>query len=249
LMQKLPKSLAREPLVDAVFEVRLSGTPSLADILPGYLFHELNPKPSVKRLPAAEIPQPMRASDPSLQFAPILQLEWGQFFISVGDRNVVISCKLPYPKWPSFKAAILDIVTRIAKVGIGGQVERYSVKYVNLIPGNSLAEQISKIQMSIRLGVDEVDADQVSLQVHRREGSILHLLSIIIGAEGQLPDGSRIQGAVVDIDSIKMIEPQDLGTFIEALERDVEELRQANKVKFFGCLTADTINEMGPTYE
>jgi uncharacterized protein (TIGR04255 family) len=248
-MTKLPKSLAREPLVDAVFEVRLNGAPSLADILPGYLFHELSPKPAVIRLPAAEIPLPMRANEASLQFAPVIRLEWEQFFILVGDRNVIISCKLPYPKWPKFKETILDIMTRIAKVGVGGQVERYSVKYVNLIPAQSLAEQIGKIEMSIRLGTDEVSADQVSLQVHRYEGDILHLLSVIIGAEGQLPDGIRVQGAVVEVDSIKTIEPQDFGHFVEGLESDVEVLRQANKVKFFGCLTLATIDEMGPTYE
>ena len=95
-MQKLPKVLEHEPLVDAIFEVRLNGTAPLVDILPGFLFHELDPKPTVKRLPAAEIPQPMRANDPNLQFAPLSRLEWGKYFISVGNRNIVISCKLPY---------------------------------------------------------------------------------------------------------------------------------------------------------
>src|SRR5690606_24858904 len=98
-MQKLPKILEREPLVDAVFEVRLKEAPSLADILPGFLFHELSPKPVLQRLPAAEIPQPLRAHDPNLQFAPILRLEWDQYFIAIGERNFVVSCKLPYPKW------------------------------------------------------------------------------------------------------------------------------------------------------
>jgi uncharacterized protein (TIGR04255 family) len=249
LTPKLPKSLAREPLVDAVFEVRLNGTPSLADILPGFLFHDLDPKPKVIRLPAAEIPLPMRAADPGLQFAPVLRLEWGQYFISVGDRNIVISCKLPYPKWPNFKEAILDIMGRIAKVGIEGQVERYSVKYVNLILGRTLAEQIAKIRMSIRLGADEVSADQVSLQVHKNEGDILHILSVIIGAEGQLPDGNRVQGAVVDIDSIRAIGAQNFEVFSQSLGQGIEELRQTNKAKFFGCLTEIAIEEMGPTYE
>lgn len=248
-MVKLPKILTREPLVDAVFEVRLTGNALLADILPGFLFHELDPKPLLTRLPAAEIPLPMRNSDPGLQFAPVLRLEWGQYFIAVGNRNVVVSCKLPYPKWPNFKVAILDIMGRIAKVGITQLVERYSVKYVNLIQGTSLADQTKKIKMAIQLGPDQVSADQVSLQVHRNEGDILHILSIIIGAEGQLPDGRRVQGAVVDIDSIRAIKPLEFGTFVNGLESQIEELRQANKVKFFGCLTDSAINEMGPIYE
>lgn len=248
-MQKLPKILEREPLVDAVFEVRLKDSPSLADILPGFLFHELNPKPILQRLPAAEIPQPLRFNDPNLQFAPILRLEWGQYFISIGERNFVVSCKLPYPKWPNFKGAILDITRRIAKVGIAGTVERYSVKYVNLIQANTLAEQIDKIQMSITLGPIEVKDDHINLQVHRKDGNILHILSIISGAEGNLPDGNRVYGTVVDIDSIRNVNDQTFQSFADGLEPGLEELRQANKVMFFGCLSESALEELGPVYE
>ena len=248
-MQKLPLKLEREPLVDALFEVRLGPT-SLADILPGFLFHELPaPKPQITRLPAAEFPQPMRASDPVLQFAPILRMDWGGYIISVGDRNVIISCKLPYPKWANFKATILDLTARIGKVGAPGKVERYSLKYVNLIQAPSLAEQIAKIKMSITLGEVEVKGDHTSLQVHRHEDGIIHILSVVIGAEGQMPDGNKATGAVVDVDSIRNVDVADFATFAASLEPGLEQLRQANKRKFFTCLTQATIDEMGPVYE
>lgn len=247
---KLPKILEREPLVDAVFEFRLSGGQSLADILPGFLFHDLDqPKPTISRLPAADIPQPMRATDPALQFAPILRLDWREFFISVGDRNVIINCKLPYPKWPNFKKAILDIVGRIAKMEMGGHVERYSVKYVNLIPAPSFADQVKKIRMEIRLGDVQVDDDHMSLQVHRREGDIIHILSVMTGAQGQMPDGRLLFGVLVDVDSIRAVRDLPFQTFAASFEPELETLRQANKVKFFGSLTDATVQEMGPIYE
>lgn len=248
-MQKLPLRLEREPLVDALFEVRLGPT-SLADILPGFLFHDLPaPKPQITRLPAAEFPQPMRANDPALQFAPILRMDWSDYVISVGDRNVIISCKLPYPKWPNFKAAILDLTARIGKVGASGKVERYSLKYVNLIQAPSLAEQVAKIKMSITLGEVEVKGDHTTLQVHRFEDGIIHILSVVIGAEGQMPDGKKVNGAVVDVDSIRNVDVADFATFAASLEPGLEQLRQANKRKFFTCLTQATIDEMGPVYE
>jgi uncharacterized protein (TIGR04255 family) len=110
---KLPKTLDREPLVDAVFEVRMAGAPQLADLLPGALFGQLTPRPTLERLPAAEIPQPIRDQDPNLAFSPVIRLDWGEFTISFGDRNLVIASKLPYPKWPAFKAAILERVALI----------------------------------------------------------------------------------------------------------------------------------------
>lgn len=248
-MLKLPVKLEREPLVDALFEVRL-GTASLADILPGFLFHELqSPKPKITRLPAAEIPRPMREINPTLQFAPILQMDVGDYIISVGDRNMIFSCKLPYPKWPNFKAKILDLTAIIGKVGALGNVERYSLKYVNLIQAPSLLEQVAKINMSITLGEIEVKGDQTTLQVHRHENGIIHILSVFIGAEGQMSDGKKVNGAVVDIDSIRIVNMADFAAFAAGLAPGLEELRQANKRKFFACLKQATIDEMGPDYE
>jgi len=246
---KLPKILQHEPLVDAIFEVRLQGSPRLVDILPGFLFHELNPKPSLTRLPAAEIPQPIRANDPALKYAPTQRLDWDQYYIAVGDQNIVISCKLPYPKWPNFKVAILDIINRINKVGIDEQVERYSVKYVNLIKAPTINEQVSKIKMAIQLGDIEVSNNQISLQIHHKEDDIIHILSVAVGAKGTMSDGKIMSGVVVDVDSIRMIQLSDFATFASNLEREIEHLRQANKAKFFGCLTDATIEEMVPIYE
>jgi uncharacterized protein (TIGR04255 family) len=179
---KLPKTLEREPLVDAVFEVRMGGTPQLADLLPGALFGQLTPKPTLQRLLAAEIPQPIRDQDPNLAFSPIIRLDWGNFTISFGNRNLVIGCKLPYPKWPAFKEAILSIVGKVAQVGIVGPVERYSIKYVNIIQAPTIAAQIAKINMAVRVGDVEAKDDHVSIQVHRNEGDTLHIMSVLTAA-------------------------------------------------------------------
>lgn len=248
-MRKLPKSLDSEPLVDAVFEVRMGGSPHMADILPGALFGQLTPKPTFQRLPAAEIPQPIRESDINLMFAPVIRLDWREFTISMGDKNLVIGCKLPYPKWPRFKEVILDVTRRVSEIGITGTVDRYSVKYVNLIPAPTIAEQINKIDMSVRLGDVAVSDDHVSIQVHRKEGDTLHLMSIVTGAQGQMADGKNIFGAIVDIDSIRTIQFRDFRAFVANLEDSVESLRQSNKAKFFSCITEEAEQEMGPKYD
>ena len=246
---KLPIILEREPLVDAVFEVRLGGDPHMSDLLPGVLFGQLDPRPTIQRLPAAEIPQPIRASDPNLAFAPVIRLDWGEFAISLGERNLVIGCKLPYPKWPRFKATILDIVGRVAAVGITGPVERYSLKYVNLIQASTIADQIKQIDMAVRVGEVNATDDHLSVQVHRNEGDTLHIMSVVTGAQAALADGNLVFGAVVDIDSIRVAHFADLCTFAAKLAPAVETLRLANKTKFFSCLTSAAINEMGPKYE
>jgi uncharacterized protein (TIGR04255 family) len=247
-MQQLPTSLEHEPLVDAVFEVRLISAQSLADILTGFLFHALQPSPTITRLPTADIPQPMRADDPNLRFAPVMQLQWGNYFISLGDRNIVISCKLPYPKWSNFKSFILETIRRIATVGIVGQVERYSIKYVNLIKANTLAAQSEKIRMGISLGSRDIKSDPVNLQVSNIEHGITHILSVIIGVEGKMADGEQVSGALVSIDSIILPVLIEFNEFTLSMEPELERLKQANKAKFFDCLTPEAINQMGPIY-
>lgn len=246
---RLPIRLEREPLVDAVFELRFTGVDYLSDILPGFLFHEFGGQAAISRLPAAEIPKPMRSMDPNLRFAPTQKLDWGDFVISIGDQNVLVNCKLPYPKWGKFKIAILDVINRIKKLGMAGPVDRYSLKYVNLIETASQDVGAAGIRVDIKLGDVQVGNDQFSLQVRRNESDIVHVLSVLTNAQVVLPDGKLLNGIVIDVDSIRQLPPTQFNVFVDSLEIGVESLRQANKEKFFACLTNQAIEEMGPVYE
>lgn len=248
-MTRLPKVLEREPLVDAVFEVRMGGEPHLADLLPGVLFGLLEFKPDIRRLPAAEIPLPVRLQDPNLAFAPVIRLDWSGFTISLGDRSLVIGCKMPYPKWPKFKDFILKVIDKVSSAGITGSVDRYSLKYVNLIQAPTIEDQISKINLAVKVGDVEAEDDNLNVQVHKRENDILHIMSVISGASTKLYNEKEVYGIVVDIDSIRSIQFANFAMFSKELNPAIESLRLANKAKFFGCLTESTIKEMRPEYD
>lgn len=248
-MRQLPKVLGREPLVDAVFEVRFDDSAKLAEIFPGALYATLSPKPEITRLPASEMPAQVRAIEPNLTYAPLVRLDWTEYFISIGDRSLAISCKLPYPKWPYFKAAILDMVDRLGNLSLAMSVERYSIRYINLIEGESIADQIGNIEMSLRVGEIEVAEEHISVQIQRREAGTLHLISIVTGVSAKLNDGSELYGAIIDIDSIRDATFPDIGSFRDNLSEQLEVLRHENKVKFFSSLREDAINRMEPQYE
>ena len=248
-MPRLPKVLEREPLVDALFEVRLNGAPPLGDILPGALFGGITPKPTIERLPAAEFPYPIRANDPNLQFSPVSRLDVGQYQISVSDRSFFISCKLPYPKWPAFKEKIIEITKQISSFGIPGSVERYSIKYVNLVEASTLDEQISKVDLSLKLGTSNIIDTNINLRIERNSADILHIVSVATGAQANLVDGRVLFGVVIDVDSIRNVQFDSFSSFADIVEDGIEELRQANKIQFFDCLKTQAIEEMGPIYE
>jgi len=246
---KLPKALKYEPLIDAVFEVRLKDSASLGDILPGYLYTSLEPKSKIERLPAADLPLMVRQNDVNLKYVPTIRVDWENYYIAIGDQNLVVSCKLPYPKWINFKSAILSVVKKVSEVVPSEAIERFSLKYVNLIAAPTHEDQIQKINMNISLGKNVISKDPVNLQVHLNEDNKTHIITVVVGADAVMYDGSRKFGVVVDIDSITHCNGVSFSEFSSKFENDLEDLRQANKVKFFDCLTAETIKEMEPAYE
>ena len=207
LKMKLPVALGREPLVEAIFEVRFVDEPNLPDLVPGLLFAGLDTKPAVHRLPAADIPQPVRKTDPKLSHVAITRLELPDFNLLVGERNLILSCKLPYPKWPAFKREIVELMAVLAKQELQATVERYSLKFVNLVPAPTPEDQIAKVNLDLKLGELEVVNNHLNLQVHHHENGMLHILSLITGANARLSDGVEVRGVVVDVDSIIQTNP------------------------------------------
>lgn len=246
---KVPTRLQHEPLIDALFEVRFEQAEQLGDILPGALFQKLTPKPILTRLPAAEFPQPLRAANPDLHFASTHRLDWNSYTISIGDRNVTVGCKLPYPKWAQFKINILNLMRNIGDFGVLGRVERYSLKYTNLIEAPTVLEQIGKIDLEMRLGDLTIKDENIDIKLHQIDGDTIHILTVITSALTKLQDGTEKFGAIVDVDSIVNIIPCGFDVFIESLDTKVERLRQLNKKRFFASLKQETIDEMGPSYE
>lgn len=249
-MLKLPRFLEHEPLIEASFEVRLGDVvASLADTLPSLLFQEIDPKPTIEWFPAAGIPLKLREKDRSLVFMPAVRLKWEKYSISVGARNIVISCKLPYPKWQEFKNVIVDVTERISQL-VEAKVESYSIRYVNIIAAQTLSEQIRKINMDIVFGDVKVESDHINLKIQRSEDGIVHNFVVVTNAEGTLPNGDKVLGIVVDIDSVCSVDDSpNLADFSGGFQQDLEKLKQANKAKFFKCLTEPTLKEMRPTYE
>lgn len=75
MTKAFPDKLTKEPLIDAVFELRFSSASPAANFLPGFLFAKLEPKEwNIEQLGAAQIPPHIRASDPNLKFQPLQKI-------------------------------------------------------------------------------------------------------------------------------------------------------------------------------
>ncbi|EPZ13963.1 hypothetical protein M622_19350 [Thauera terpenica 58Eu] len=249
MTDKLPTKLKKEPLIDALFEMRFTSVIPASSVFPGVLFSKLPHDKTIERLPTEQLPKALLESEPNLRFAPLVRLHWDKFLISIGDRSLAVSCKMPYPGWGTFKPAILNVVEQLREIGIIQAVHRFSMKYIDLIPASSPSDQVMAINGTVVLGNHKLKQEIFSLRVEIPKEGLLHAVQITSSATATLQDGSSREGIIVDIDSISDLGSLDFGNWLERLPDQLELMHLANKAMFFECLRPETIVSLEPIYE
>jgi uncharacterized protein (TIGR04255 family) len=246
----LPKKLNKEPLVDAVFEIRFSSSIPVSSVLPGFLFARINDgDKKIERLPAANIPIQMRELDQNLRFQPLLRLNWDRFLILMGDESLAIACAIPYPGWQDFKSKIIEVINALKDSRIIETVSRFSLKYVDIIDGKNLSEQIQRVNINLNIGNHILFSEKFNIRVEIPHDNYLHIVQIAAPSSGTLFDGKTQDGVLVAVDSISEQLTIDLTSFAETLADNLEAIHTSNKTMFFECLRPETITYLEPVYE
>ena len=249
MSNNLPIKLKKEPLLDVLFEVRFSSKVPASSILPGILFNSLDGEKIIEQQPIAEMPKQMRDVDPNLQFAPLIRIQRKEYVILIGDRNLAVAWKMPYPGWMKFNNAIIEVVGILREVQIIERIQRYSLKYVDLIPFSNLKEQISSVNLHIKLADHVLDNEVFQLRIEIPQDRYINVVQILSSALVTTQDKTTKQGLIVDIDTICNIDNQRFNDFISGLEKNLNIIHQKNKEIFFRCITPETLNFLEPTYE
>jgi uncharacterized protein (TIGR04255 family) len=245
---KLPHKLAKQPLIEAIFEMRFKSRAAVSSILPGLLFTKLEGEKSIERLPAAELPQQLRNVDPNLQYAPLLRIQWDAFWILIGDRSVGLACRFPYPGWSAFRPAILALVELIREGSIIESVERMALKYTNIFP-SELGDASALAKLELRVGEHSAMKDNFQIRVAVPMDGFLQIVQIISSGTAKLPDGTSRSGVILDIDTIAITADIPFHEFAGKLADCVDAVHRASKVMFFDCLKSETIRKLEPTYD
>jgi uncharacterized protein (TIGR04255 family) len=185
----LPRRLKKEPLIEAIFELRFESTIQVCEILAGTLFSLLDGDKSFERLPLSEIPAQMRNADANLAYSPLVRLKWDRYFISVGDRSLSVSCQYPYPGWAQFLPAILKILEHISGKNLISKVSRYALKYIDIIASDSIEDQIKSINCQIVVGGHSVTKEIFSCRTEFIQGQFVNAVQIANAAVAKLQTG------------------------------------------------------------
>src|ERR1019366_529529 len=108
-----------------------------SSILPGILFSQImKPNKKIGRLPIADIPFQIRNADPVLRFQHLLRLHFGDFLVLIGDSSLSVASVMPCIGWAAFKLKIIEVFQLIDDMKIIETIDRYSLKYVNIVAGD-----------------------------------------------------------------------------------------------------------------
>ncbi len=246
--ERIPARLRREPLLEAIWEIRFSGEASpVVDLIPGILFQSFHGEyQTVTRLPIAAIPSFLVEKDPNLRYQPKIRLEAGNRAIQVGDRVASLSCRRPYSGWARFSEEIRKVAQVLRGSGLLDRLERFSLKYVSLIEVPRPAA-LGLLNLEITMGDHSLASRPVQLVTEIHERDLVHIVQIVSPAEARLPGAtSRLKGVLISMDSIK---PLGEGASWGTVDERLDDVHAACKKMFFHLLKPETIQALGPEYE
>lgn len=249
--KRLPSKLERVPLLDAVCELRIDSSVELHNVVPGVLLAELGTLSKVEQMPASNVPPELRASIPGLLDAPLVRIHLNHYLLLCGRASVAVACKMPYPGWDTFKPQICSIFRTVLKLPVVRSIQRYSVKYVNLIEDADLNSQFQLLDWKLLVGEHDVRSGSVQLRCEiSGPDEMVTNLQISTGGVAQIPNSSSPKvGAVVDADTVKPYITSDIKNFQDELEDRLEAVHLENKKWVFESLRQSTVDAMGPTYD
>ena len=244
--KSVPKRLKKEPLVEAVCEIRFtSDRESVAELLPGLIYKAMGAEfPKIERLPVADLPSAFIQQDAKLRYVPTVRLEGNPYSIQIGEHVVSLSCRRPYTGWGNFNSKIMELAEVLKETALITQPERFSLRYIDIIPLNE-SPSLKPLRVKMKLGTHELTSNHVQLRTELHENGFLHIVQIVSPAQAVLSTGERFDGLLLDVDTICQRGP---GEFWSDFRPLLDRAHQLNKILFFQLLTAETINWLEPEY-
>lgn len=198
--------------------------------------------PKVTRLPALNLPEPIRRVNKDLLFTPhykLLSDDDNNTLIQIGPQVFSVIVLNVYPGWKTFLDKISFGLKGLEKSEVVEKVLRFGLRYVNFLDFDVL--QHSKLEM--KLAGTKVDSKGTEFKTEIVDNGFTNVIRIYNSAVhtrfGNPP--SKREGSVVDIDTVIGHEIPDFFMEKDAL---LEKAHETEKKWFFTSMGEDYLNTL-----
>ncbi|MPY74915.1 MAG: TIGR04255 family protein [Alphaproteobacteria bacterium] len=246
-----PKALRQDPIVKALFEVRFkSDVGALADLLPGLLYSALRDRfAKVETLPPSELPKAVRAQLPNAPYQGLKRLVGKGINLSIAEQAFVVEMIRPYWGWERFSELLYGVISAVKQTGIIGEVERTSIRYQNILTGQSDPADLSGLDVDIRVGNYKLLGSGLQLRVETESNGHRTIIQLTGGATATVSNEGKkaaLTGLLIDVDTLKI---GPIPSFWNDYREIVDRLHDTEKDIFFSLLNDETVKLLDPIWE
>lgn len=242
-MRKIPIKLEDCPIIESVLEIRFDSTFDRSVVFP-MLYSVISgdfqaPMP----LPALQIPENVRSTNPDLIFQPDYRLELKadpNVSIQIGPRVIAFSFTQRYQGWDSFKNYVTKYVGLFKSAGVIGKVLRLGFRVINFFDWDIYR---NGLELNISLLGKEIPYLETALKTKFQDGLYESTVNIVNSATLNNVNGNRV-GSIIDIDTYSV----HCDNFFAMTSDYMDQAHSVEKNIFFNLLTEELINKLKPTY-
>ena len=240
---KIPKRLKRNPIIDAVAEVRFtSSLPS--EVIIGVVYDNVKDKfGQPKPLPIMQLPAELREKDPNLRYQACYRFEKPGNVLLVGSHNVALST-IPYTDWAAVIPLLTDLLATFEHIKLFQSVERIGLRYINFFEKLNIFEHST---LSIEVKNQSIAAQSIVLRTETAIEGFNVITSVSNTAQAVLA-GEAKEGSILDLDIAKD-SPEFHGEPLpNALLRLFTDANKLADDAFFGLINQELVAKFEPEY-
>jgi len=151
----IPERIEPDAILEALVEFRFEHSELPELVLGRLLDAQLWENHTQTRLPAADIPQPIREMDPNLRYQPLIELRTsnGDRVAKIGGHVMSYHVVGKYPGWATFRIeiekALREVITKLKSL----QFSRIGLRYINALrPDEHYVRGLADTNIIIKVG-------------------------------------------------------------------------------------------------
>ncbi|MCK5536167.1 MAG: TIGR04255 family protein [Bacteroidales bacterium] len=239
-LKDIPKKITPDPILEAIVDIRFT-TLVPSEAVFGLLYNRLSTLfPRYEKLPILQLPEAVRNSDKSLEFAPHYKFINNGYEMQIGPKVIAIIRTKPYIGWDNYYEIITNILTILSELKFIDNITRVGVRYIDFFTNSNIFSKLKFKVENFPFNQDQTtyvttflnDSFRTNLQVS-------NATEIIVRNEKHI-------GSIFDTDTYK----EEINTFnLNNLLQTIRDAHDLEKRIFYTLIDEEFIENFNPEYE